>query len=626
MSSWLGVDDGASRSGSKSKSRDRSRSRSNVRAPSPPSKPGYGYDSSTKSSSAMPGSFDAEERAPTYEVRAPPDASHRSSYAPPPASAGADRYAPSSVPYPADDALPPHERPNFAQFPSHPPDDDDDLAYGSHSPIASRQNSYIGQSMYPGQRASQGSDYRYTPQANPGGPHGSYQYAEMPDQISYSARPVVHQRSVSYTQSGDPPRKDLPRQYTYPTPSTNGRALDVSSRDKRDRDPSPMRLRLSASTGSSSLMPGGRSSRLSVSGDRPNPGDLPPPSPLLEAYHGTYQSLSPMPLALRPQDDDDLSDIEPLDGRNSRKNNKANDQLSRDAKAAREKDRGGKEKRRVTLYDPEEDSKKIAKALNHRHNPDPQPIIDILPGLTHDQTWELRKEYKKQVKIQGKGISLPKHLKMKLAGNFGKAAYATALGRFESEGYWANFWYQSHGSRRELLIESLMGRSNAEIRNIKDDFKDKRYSDSLTRCMEKELKMDKFRNAVLMVLEERRQEELDVYPPEYVQRDVEMLRRALNAQQGGESTMLEIIIRRSDAHLRRVLDTYQKLHQDNFARSALKKSNNLVVCLRHLRVSRPLLTNVTGRGNSAHTKRRHQQARPRRHASEPRHSRCSNKV
>ena len=128
-----------------------------------------------------------------------------------------------------------------------------------------------------------------------------------------------------------------------------------------------------------------------------------------------------------------------------------------------------------------------------------------------------------------------------------------------------------------MLIESLMGRTNAEIWNIKDEFKDKRYADDLVKCMEKELKMDKFRTAVLMVLEERRQEEQDVYPVDYRNQDVEMLHKALTASQGGESTMLEIVVRRSDSHLREVLKTYQDRYNTSFAQAALKKSNNLVV-------------------------------------------------
>lgn len=287
--------------------------------------------------------------------------------------------------------------------------------------------------------------------------------------------------------------------------------------------------------------------------------------------------MSPLPLALRPADEDDLSDLEPLSPTISKKGEHKKGEKG--VKIAAHETAIEKREKRVKVYDPEEDAKAISKALGHSKHVDGEAICDILPLLTHDQILSLRKEYKKQVKVQGKGVNLSKHLKTKLTGNFGKVAYVTALGRWESEGYWANFFYQSHGSRRELLIESLMGRSNAEIWNIKDEFKDKRYSDNLNKCMEKELKMDKFRNAVLMVLEERRQEEQDVYPTEYRVRDVETLHKALIAPKGGESTILEIIVLRSDAHLREVVKMYERSYGESFPRAALKKSNNLVVSL-----------------------------------------------
>ncbi|KAK1083711.1 hypothetical protein LTR48_006067 [Friedmanniomyces endolithicus] len=531
--SYLGVDDRSSRARSKSGTRDRSRSRTAARVESPPRSSGYGYAPPTTSASQMPGSFDAAT-APAYEVRSPPGAADRSNYFPPTTS-GAQQYAASlaHAPYPADSGytmgdytdFPPHERPGYvqraAQFPAPARHEDDDLAYGANSPVATRHASYSNpgpqkptnsrhasygdpappQSQYPGQRndAPADSGYRYTPQAGSGpqtkGSTGSYQYAQPPDQITYTARPQTGQtRTASYTKSAEPPYRDVPRKYSHSQYSEDAQIVEITpGRDPRDRGKDKARDKLER-----------------------------------ERTHNRSGSFA-----------------------------------------------ASSEKKRVTLYNPEEDARKIDKALKH-HKADPDPIIDILPGLTHDQTWLLRKEYKKQVKIQGKGISLPKHLKLKLTGNFGKAAYVTALGRFESEGYWANFWYQAHGNRRELLIESLMGRTNGEIRMIKDEFKDKRYSDSLEKCMEKELKMDKFRSAVLMVLEERRQEEQDVYPAEYVDRDVETLFRALSVRQGGESAMLEVVVKRSDAHLRRVLEGYQRAHGENFARTALKKSNNLV--------------------------------------------------
>lgn len=538
------------------------------------------------------------------------------------------------MPYPEEDGgftmggysdFPPHERPGYVppagQYPPPPQQKkskEEHLAYGkdyAKPKDLSRESSYSN----PG-NLSRESSYQRAPHP------GQYQYAQPPEKITYSAKPSQSSQA-NYTPNayGQPPPQDvrynsaaygqpqaqqhsysyssapagqfhdqMPRTYSHNAYESDAHIMDITpGRERSDTRSSAKNSRVSVHTqqGTSLSAPrspglGPRMDRLSVSGSRPDlqgfGGGMPPPSPLLEAYHGTYQSISPMPLAIRPDDDLDDLDFEPLSpslSREHRGGHKPNDRLAQDLAA---KDR--KEKKRVKLYDAEEDAKGIASALNH-HKVNADAICDILPHLSHDQIMEVHKEYKKQVKVQGKGVNLSKHINMKLSGSmFGKAVYVTALGRWESEGYWANFWYQSHGSRRELLIESLMGRTNTEIRMIKDDFKDKRYSDSLTKCMEKELKMDKFRSAVLMVLEERRQEEQDSYPMEYVHRDVDMLYRSVRAEKGGESAMLEIIVRRSDAHLREVLRTYEKMYGENFARAALKKSNNLVV-----RIPSPIL-------------------------------------
>ncbi|KAF2839148.1 Annexin [Patellaria atrata CBS 101060] len=335
------------------------------------------------------------------------------------------------------------------------------------------------------------------------------------------------------------------------------------------------------------LSPGGlapRMDRLSVSGNRPDMnqimgGGLPPGSPLLEAYKGTWQSLSPMPSPMMlPNDDvDDLPPLEGLSSREERKREKRNrirDDVSPGPRSSRKEKEREKEKR-AKFYDAEEDALALVDALGHR-TPDTRVIANIIPALSHDQLMELRSEYKRHCKVQGRGINIAKHLKMKTTGNFGKICYVTALGRWESEGYWANYWYQSQGAKRELLIEALMGRSNYEIEEIKDSFRDKRYSDNLIKCMDKELKADKFRTAVLMALEEKRQDERDVYPEEYRNRDVHTLHNAVKSREGGESTMLQIVITRSDAHLRDILKRYERVFQSNFAKDALRKSNNLV--------------------------------------------------
>ncbi|KAF6826066.1 annexin ANXC4 [Colletotrichum musicola] len=327
-------------------------------------------------------------------------------------------------------------------------------------------------------------------------------------------------------------------------------------RDKSPQPPSHRMSNLSVNTGHHSL---------NMSMSLANA----PGSPLLESYHGTYQDMSPMPspmlLASQPHD---LQVTEPVSPIGS--------------------DDEGRRRRRARFHDIEDDASRIAKALrSDRKSPDTEPLIEILPGLTHDQVMDLRKEYKALVKTgpERKGVNVAKHIRSRLKDsdpNLMKACYATALGQWEGEAYWANFWYQGDKTRRELLIESLMGRTNHEIHLIKEGFNDKKYDNSLVKCMKTELKEDKFKKAVLMVLDERRMEEYDPYgrrlAVDYhlVEDDVADLRKAVKSEKGGETLMISIVVQRSDSHLREVLKLYERSYRSNFARDALKKSGNLV--------------------------------------------------
>lgn len=377
-----------------------------------------------------------------------------------------------------------------------------------------------------------------------------YQYAQPSQQITYSSKT---EPKVPYTQSSQNQVVEIAPGggvlHNPPSPGLGARMhkLSVSGSGAAS---------LSVSTGH------GHGHAM--------PGAFPPGSPLLEAYHGTYQSISPMPspMMLPSHMDDDLDDLEPLSGGGA-------DYSSDDSRGHGHHRRPRK---RVSFYDPAPDAKALAEALKHS-KPDPEPLIEILPRLSDEEIMQLRIEYKKHIKVQGKGINIAKHIKLKVSGNLGKVAYATALGRWESEAHWANFWYQSNSSRRELLIESLMGRTNAEIIAIKDSFRDKRYGDSLEKCMKAELKADKFRTAILLVLEERRQEENAPLSIDLVRHDVQDLHRALTTKEGGETAMINIIVVRSDKHLREVLQVFERTYKKNFAREMIRKSQNLVVCV-----------------------------------------------
>ena len=335
---------------------------------------------------------------------------------------------------------------------------------------------------------------------------------------------------------------------------------------------------------------------LLVVGHDSHDGGKPPASPLLEAYRGTYQSISPMPSPLMIADrkyDLDLSDLDlsgsDSDSKKKKSKSKRHDDSDSDAKhKAASKHREfdvsmtlispSITRKKVSFYDPTDDAKKIANALaGTSRAPNIKPLMSILPYLSTDDILALRAEYKNHAKIAGQGINMAKHIKMRISGNLGKAVYATALGRWESEAYWANSWYQGGASRRELLIESLMGRSNSDIREIKNCFRDKRYGDDLEKCMRAELKADKFRMAILLALEERRMSDTAPLDVDLIARDIQDLYKALTSREGGETAMLEIIVVRSDAHLREVMKGFERVYQRSFARDMIAKSRNLVV-------------------------------------------------
>lgn len=130
-------------------------------------------------------------------------------------------------------------------------------------------------------------------------------------------------------------------------------------------------------------------------------------------------------------------------------------------------------------------------------------------------------------------------------------------------------------SRKQFCTSNILPqRSNADS---EEAFNDQRYNNSLEKCMQTELKKDKFRNAVLLALEEKRMSESDRLSIELVRRDAQDLYRALTAKEGGETAMINIIIVRSDKHLGEVLRVFESQYRKNFAREMIQKSRNLVV-------------------------------------------------
>ncbi|PMD25900.1 Annexin, partial [Hyaloscypha hepaticicola] len=415
---------------------------------------------------------------------------------------------------------------------------------------------------------------RVGPDGRPYAEPAKFEYAQPGEQISYTKR-----TETTYGRPASPPQQayvartsgsriDSRHGSAYDSPRSSKSQVVTVEPGARRRDSSPPAMgglaprmhSLSVSTGHH----GGASLSLANA----------PGSPLLEAYHGTYQSISPMPsplLIASTSHTEIMESISPISSGDEERGHR-------------------KSKRTARFHDPVDEATILAKALKgEKRAPDTQPLVDILPGLTHEQILDLRVEYKRIVKTghDKKGVNIAKHIKLRLKEedpSLMKACYACALGKWESEAYWANFWYQGEKSRRELLIESLFGRTNKEIREIKDGFSDKKYSDSLTKCMKTELKEDKFKKAVLLVLEEKKMEERPGYGVDraLVEDDVRDLHKAVRSEKGGETAMIQIVVVRSDAHLREVLRLYESTYRANFAREMLKKSGNLGEMLAHI--------------------------------------------
>ncbi|PYH84857.1 Annexin [Aspergillus uvarum CBS 121591] len=433
-----------------------------------------------------------------------------------------------------------------------------------------------------------------------------FQYAQVDPNVKYSSKsaaqnatkPVTYSAAPQYSKSGGTQANDPPYSGVKYTAAPQPPKTPTSRQES-----GPQYVEIA---------PGNRSAgrphshsvssahNLTVAG--PDPTQR-PASPLQEPYKGTYQSISPMPspIVISSRYDDGVSDLELVgtssdEGKREHRRKKSKDEkelkldrVKRESSRVRHERHGStgpdalvviapsSGRKRVTFYDAGPDALALQQALSHTRHVDNKTLIKVLPHLTSDEILDLRKEYKKHVKVHGKGVNLAKHVRLTLGNStFGKVCYATALGRWESEAYWANCYYQSSTSRRELLIESLFGRTNGEISEIKECFRDSRYSDSLEKCMKAELKADKFRLAVLLALEETRQSDRDPLDPELVERDVHELHRALVSRHGGETAMIYIIVRRSDPHLREVLRAYEKVYQRNFARAMMEKSQNLV--------------------------------------------------
>ena len=410
-----------------------------------------------------------------------------------------------------------------------------------------------------------------------------YQYAKVNPDVKYTSTPV--KPSVQQV-----PTSQSPQTLKY-SANPVAHIPDISQYLEVNSKPGLRRTTTARPHSVSFSSP--QNDHMNVPGSFPDPAP-PPEGPPVQTYHRRHKGRAP---AHWPESFSKYVNDDPTDGnaapsaaiKRSHSKGKKADKLNEKVERWVQLNRKTGSLESITsskppvepepVYDPELDAKALKAALlvpQNTRDPkiDPKPLTLLLPYLTSEEMAILRAEYKRIVRVNGQGLNLAKHIMARaLPGNFAKACHATALGQWDSEAYFIKM-YRENPQRRELLIETLVGRTHAEIEKIKACYK-ANYGDSLEKVMRSELKADKFRMAIILSLTESRQP--DDAPPDtdLIQRDVRALRRAL--VDGSEVDILSIILTRSDAHLREVLHLYKRAFNENFARGMIAKSRNVIV-------------------------------------------------
>lgn len=234
------------------------------------------------------------------------------------------------------------------------------------------------------------------------------------------------------------------------------------------------------------------------------------------------------------------------------------------------------EKDSTTLRDRDVYTHVIAKALEGKDPVKTAALIEILPRLRHGQLVGLRLDYKDLVRTgsEKKGVNVAKHIKSRLEGTgpIAEIAYATALGRWESEVFWIMEWcdrqYQS-----EFLIETLLGRTKQEIKNIQLAYGNmSKDGGTLGDLLEDKMPNDSFKYLILLSIVDWDfgDEENAAINQELVEFDTSSLKVYRNFQNGkpGERDnsreVIEIMVRRTNSHLKAVFQMYAERHNMGF--------------------------------------------------------------
>ncbi|KAL9102411.1 MAG: hypothetical protein Q9163_002432 [Psora crenata] len=179
-------------------------------------------------------------------------------------------------------------------------------------------------------------------------------------------------------------------------------------------------------------------------------------------------------------------------------------------------------------------------------------LIGILARMPAVEIPSLKQTYQ-----QRHHRSLEADVEKEVSGNFELALLSILRGPLQQDVYCLNRALRGAGTNEDLLNDVLIGRSNADMRAIKEA-----YQRTYHRSLEQDVKEDlsaKTERMFLMLLAATRAEDSAPVIPQNVDADVNELHRATEARAGAEQlTVCSVLTSRSDAQIRAIAHTYEQ--------------------------------------------------------------------
>ena len=209
-------------------------------------------------------------------------------------------------------------------------------------------------------------------------------------------------------------------------------------------------------------------------------------------------------------------------------------------------------------------------------------LVQTLVRVPAELTSALRSTY-----LQRHRRNLESDIKSETSGYFETTLVALVRGPLDNDVHTLHSALDGAGTNEAKLNDVLIGRSNADIRAIKQDYQST-YRQSLESAVRGDLSL-KTEQMFMMILAGTRQEESSPVVPQNTDHDVAELHRATEARgvaQGADQlTVCSILTNRSDGQIRAIAQAYEHKYRVPLEKTIIKHFSGhmeqaLVQCVR----------------------------------------------